>query len=57
MRKGTLARLVGAGTMAQAVEHLPSKDKICWVLVAHACNPSYLGDRLGESWFEASLGK
>jgi hypothetical protein len=26
-------------------------------VVAHACNPSYLGDEVGGSWFEVNLGK
>jgi hypothetical protein len=34
--------------------HSPQKARICWALVAHSYNLSYLG---GRSWFEASPGK
>jgi hypothetical protein len=27
------------------------------MLMAHACNPNHLGDRVGGSWFEANLDK
>jgi hypothetical protein len=58
--------------MVQVVQHLPSKhnttssdpsankenNKKCQEPVAHACNPSYSGDKKsGGSWLEASLGE
>jgi hypothetical protein len=33
------------------------RDTLRWVLVAHACDPSYSGDRSGGSHFEASPGR
>jgi hypothetical protein len=62
---------LGAGRLAQVVEHLPSKcevlssnpttkkEKMSWLGPVHACNPTYstYKQRSGGLQFEASPGK
>jgi hypothetical protein len=49
-----LAERVQSLTMKHKVSSSTFNDVVCWVLVAHTCNPSYLQD---QKQLEVSLGR